>query len=262
MFDANILSLIILIGSFAILAIFGIRWFLRYENNGEGFHTRRRGFSILEQYAKNLTMLAREGKLEPVIGREKEIRKVIQILSRKSKNNPVLVGKAGVGKTAIVEGLAQSIVEGRIPPILKSKQVLALDLSSIIAGTKFRGEFEKRLLAIRDEIIASNRSIILFIDEIHTLAEAGEASGALDADDILKPALARGDLQVVGATTNQEYDTYISRDSTLARRLQLVPVSEPTPKETLDILRGIKEEYEQFHGVRILDEALHSAVEL
>lgn len=267
--DGDTIGLLVLILFFLFLVIAGVAWVLKNGNRSSsevktsmGFGSKMQKHGILDQYSRNLTEQAKEGKLEPVIGREKEIRKVIQILSRKSKNNPVLVGKAGVGKTSIVEGLAQMIIDKKVPEILREKQVLALDLSSIIAGTKFRGEFEKRLLSIREEIIAANRNIILFIDEIHTLAEAGEASGAMDADDILKPALARGELQVVGATTNHEYEQYIAKDITLARRLQLVSVSEPTPAQTLAILHGIKKQYEQFHGVHIQDAALKIAVDL
>lgn len=216
----------------------------------------------LSQYSRDLTVLAAEGKLDPVIGREEEIERVIQILCRRTKNNPVLIGKSGVGKTAIAEGLAQVIAQKKVPPILLSKRVLALDLAGIVAGTKYRGEFEQRLKRIADEITAAKRSIILFIDEIHSLAEAGGAEGAIDADDILKPALARGDLQVIGATTAEEYKEFIKRDVTLDRRLHPILVDEPTNEETIDILRGIKRKYEQFHHVYITDEAIMAAVHL
>lgn len=214
----------------------------------------------LNLYARDLTLLASEEKLDPVIGREEEIDRVIQVLSRRHKNNPVLVGKSGVGKTAIAEGLAIAIVKGEVPKPLLHKRVLALDLPSIVAGTKYRGEFEQRLKRIADEIIASQRSIILFIDEIHTLSEAGEATGAIGADDILKPALARGDLQVIGATTREEYIKFIKRDPTLDRRLHPILVDEPTEEETLEILRGIRGRYEQYHNVKISDEAIREAV--
>lgn len=216
----------------------------------------------LQLYSRDLTALAAEGKLDPVIGREHEIERVIEVLSRRHKNNPVLVGKSGVGKTAIAEGLAEAIVAKRVPATLHGKRVLALDLPNIVAGTKYRGEFEQRLKRIADEIIASNRQIILFIDEIHTLAEAGEATGAIGADDILKPALARGDLQVVGATTREEYAAFIKKDATLDRRLHPILVDEPTPGETLEILRGIKLRYERHHGVTISDEAVVAAVDI
>jgi len=197
-----------------------------------------------------------------VIGREEEIERVIQVLCRRTKNNPVLVGKSGVGKTAIAEGLAQAIAKKKVPRILQNKRVLALDLTGIVAGTKYRGEFEKRLKQIADEITAAQRSIILFIDEIHTLAEAGGAEGSIDADDILKPALARGDLQVIGATTAEEYKQFIKQDVTLDRRLHPILVDEPTKEETAEILRGIKRRYEQFHKVNITDEAILTAVHL
>ena len=184
------------------------------------------------------------------------------MLSRRNKNNPVLVGKSGVGKTAIAEGLALSIQQERVPKALRGKRVLALDLPSIVAGTKYRGEFEQRLKRIADEITASERNIILFIDEIHTLAEAGEAAGAIGADDILKPALARGDLQVVGATTKEEYLKFIKKDATLDRRLHPILVDEPTPAETLEILKGIRKRYEDYHKVKISDEAIQEAVDL
>lgn len=216
----------------------------------------------LQLYSRDLTALAVEGALDPVIGREHEIERVIEVLSRRHKNNPVLVGKSGVGKTAIAEGLAEAIVAKRVPPTLHGKRVLALDLPNIVAGTKYRGEFEQRLKRIADEIIASNRQIILFIDEIHTLAEAGEATGAIGADDILKPALARGDLQVVGATTREEYAAFIKKDATLDRRLHPILVDEPTPRETLEILRGIKMRYERHHGVTIADDAVVAAVDI
>ncbi|MBI4092946.1 MAG: ATP-dependent Clp protease ATP-binding subunit [Candidatus Kerfeldbacteria bacterium] len=216
----------------------------------------------LAMYARDLTALATGGTLDPVIGREHEIERVIEVLSRRSKNNPVLVGKSGVGKTAIAEGLAEAIVAKRVPQSLYGKRVLALDLANIVAGTKYRGEFEQRLKRIADEIIASKRQIILFIDEIHTLAEAGEATGAIGADDILKPALARGDLQVVGATTRDEYIKFIKKDATLDRRLHPILVDEPTAAETLEILRGIKAKYERHHGVRISDAAITLAVEI
>lgn len=222
--------------------------------------TNLKDFPVLRQYSRDLTLEARQGKLDPVVGREREIHRVIQILSRRTKNNPVLIGKTGVGKTSIAEGLAQEIANGTVPEILLNKKVLALDLSGIVAGTKFRGEFEQRLKRITDEIIRSNRSIILFIDEIHTLAEAGEATGAIDADDILKPPLARGDLQVVGATTPQEYKDFIKKDVTLDRRLQPVLVEEPTPEETVKILMGIKERYEQHHRVQIPEKTVRAAV--
>lgn len=216
--------------------------------------------STLEMYARDLTQLARADKLDPVIGRHDELERVIQILCRRTKNNPVLVGKAGVGKTAIAEGLAQAIVKDAVPPILRNKRILALDLPALLAGTKYRGEFEQRLKRIADEITAAQRNIILFIDEIHTLAEAGGAEGAVDADDILKPALARGDLQVIGATTAEEYKQYIQKDVTLDRRLHPVAVDEPSVAETTEILRGIKQKYEDFHQVVISEEAIQAAV--
>lgn len=216
----------------------------------------------LNQFARDLTVQAAEGKLDPVIGRQAEIERVIQILCRRTKNNPVLVGKAGVGKTAIAEGLAQAIVDNKTPQILQHKKVLALDLPALLAGTKYRGEFEQRLKKITQEITAAKRNIILFIDEIHTLAEAGGAEGAIDADDILKPALARGDLQVIGATTAQEYKEFIKKDVTLDRRLHPILIDEPNKKETVDILKGIKRKYEQFHKVKISDAIITKIVDL
>ncbi len=216
----------------------------------------------LDQFSRDLTRLAREGQLDPVIGRGHEIQRVIQILSRRTKNNPVLIGDSGVGKTAIVEELASEIARGDVPEPLKLKRVLALDLSSIVAGTKYRGEFEKRLKTVMDEIIAAQRQIILFIDEIHTLAEAGEASGAIDAADILKPSLSRGDLQVVGATTMDEFRKYIEHDTTLERRFQPVVVDEPDMVRTLEMIRGLKGKYESHHQVTYSDEALEASVKL
>lgn len=216
----------------------------------------------LDLYAKDLTELARKGSLDPVIGRSHEIHRVIQILSRRTKNNPVLIGYSGVGKTAIVEELANEIATGKVPQPLINKRVLALDLAGLVAGTKYRGEFEKRLKSLTDEIIKSHRTIILFIDELHTLAEAGEASGAIDAADILKPALARGELQVIGAATPEDYAKYITNDLTLERRFQPVAIEEPSSQQTLKILEGLRPRYEQYHKVKISDEALAHAVRL
>lgn len=244
-----------LLGFAAVFLTFGI--LLYRENNKE----RIRG-SILGLYSQDLTVLARQGKLDPVVGRQEEIDRVIQILSRRTKNNAVLIGNSGVGKTAIVEGLANLIAQGHVPDPIKDKRILALDLSGLVAGTKYRGEFEKRLKGILNEVIASQRQIILFIDELHTLAEAGEATGAIDAADILKPALARGELQAIGATTQGEYERYIVKDVTLERRFQPVVVSEPTKDETLLILKGLRSHYEQHHHVKISDEALQAAVQL
>lgn len=214
----------------------------------------------LDQFSKDLTRLARENKLDPVVGREHEIQRVIQVLSRRTKNNPVLIGSSGVGKTAIVEELANMIARGDVPGTLKLKRVISLDLSALVAGTKYRGEFEKRLKLVLNEIIGAKRNIILFIDEVQQLAEAGEATGAIDAADILKPALARGELQAIGATTPQEYKKYIEHDVTLERRFQPVHVNEPNASETIQILRGLRARYENHHQVMITDEAIEQAV--
>jgi ATP-dependent Clp protease ATP-binding subunit ClpB len=224
--------------------------------------TAEQGYDALKRYARDLTAAAAEGKLDPVIGRDEEIRRTIQVLSRRTKNNPVLIGDPGVGKTAIAEGLAQRIVKGDVPESLKDKKLLALDMGSLIAGAKYRGEFEERLKAVLSEVQAEGGRIILFIDELHTIVGAGKSEGAMDAGNLLKPALARGELHCVGATTLDEYRKHIEKDAALARRFQPVFISEPTVEDTISILRGLKEKYELHHGVRITDSALVAAATL
>ncbi|PYU15756.1 MAG: type VI secretion system ATPase TssH, partial [Acidobacteria bacterium] len=219
-------------------------------------------YASLEKYARDLTELARKQKLDPVIGRDEEIRRVMQILARRTKNNPVLIGEPGVGKTAIVEGLAQRIVSGDVPDVLKTKRIVALDLAALVAGAKFRGEFEDRLKAVLKEITEAEGQIILFIDELHTLVGAGAAEGAMDASNMLKPALARGELRAIGATTLNEYKKHIEKDPALERRFQPVLIPEPTVEDTIAILRGLKERYEVHHGVRIKDSAIIAAATL
>jgi ATP-dependent Clp protease ATP-binding subunit ClpB len=220
------------------------------------------GYDALKKYARDLTEAARAGKLDPVIGRDEEIRRAIQVLSRRTKNNPVLIGEPGVGKTAIVEGLALRIVNGDVPESLRDKKLLSLDMGALIAGAKYRGEFEERLKAVLSEITAAEGGIVLFIDEMHTLVGAGKADGAMDASNLLKPALARGELHCVGATTLDEYRKHVEKDAALARRFQPVFVTEPTVEDTISILRGLKEKYELHHGVRITDTAIVAAAQL
>ena len=219
-------------------------------------------YESLNRYAKNLNELAKAGKLDPVIGRDEEIRRVLQILSRRTKNNPILIGEPGVGKTAIVEGLAQRVVNGDVPENLKSKKVFSLDMGALIAGAKYQGEFEERLKSVIKEVVDSAGEVVLFIDEIHTLVGAGATGGAMDAANILKPALSRGELQCIGATTLKEYQQYFEKDKALERRFQLVMVDEPDEASAISILRGLKERYETHHHIRILDEAIVAAVQL
>src|ERR1700733_13802511 len=224
--------------------------------------TAENAYDALKKYSRDLTQAARDGKLDPVIGRDEEIRRTIQVLSRRTKNNPVLIGEPGVGKTAIVEGLALRIVNGDVPESLKDKKLLSLDLGALIDGPKYRGEFEERLKAVLQEVTAAEGSIILFIDEMHPLIGAGKADGAMDASNLLKPALARGELHCIGATTLDEYRKHVEKDAALARRFQPIFVTEPTVEDTISILRGLKDKYELHHGVRITDSALVAAATL
>jgi len=224
--------------------------------------TAEETYNALNKYARNLNELARQGKLDPVIGRDEEIRRILQILSRRTKNNPILIGEPGVGKTAIAEGLAHRIINGDVPENLKTKQIFSLDMGSLIAGAKYKGEFEERLKSVVNEVIRSDGEIVLFIDEIHTLVGAGAGEGAMDAANILKPALAKGELRAIGATTLKEYQKYFEKDKALERRFQIVMVDEPDATEAISILRGLKERYETHHHVRIKDEAIIAAVEL
>src|SRR5690348_5845308 len=224
--------------------------------------TAENAYDALKKYARDLTQAARDGKLDPVIGRDEEIRRTIQVLSRRTKNNPVLIGEPGVGKTAIVEGLALRILNGDVPESLKDKKLLSLDLGALIAGAKYRGEFEERLKAVLQEITGAEGSFILFIDEMHTLIGAGKADGAMDASNLLKPALARGELHCIGATTLDEYQKHVEKDAALARRFQPIYVNEPTVEDTISILRGLKDKYEQHHGVRVTDAAIVAAATL
>lgn len=219
-------------------------------------------YQALQKYGRNLNELAVKGKLDPVIGREDEIRRVLQVLSRRTKNNPVLIGEPGVGKTAIAEGLAHRIIQGDVPENLKSKQIVALDMGALIAGAQFRGQFEERLKAVLKEVEESNGEIILFIDELHTVVGAGASQGSVDASNMLKPALARGDLRTIGATTLDEYRKYVEKDPALERRFQPVFVGQPDIEDTVSILRGLKEKYEVHHGVRITDGAIVAAAQL
>ncbi|MGH9088138.1 MAG: Clp protease N-terminal domain-containing protein, partial [Acidimicrobiales bacterium] len=219
-------------------------------------------FQALEKYGRDLTELSRSGKLDPVIGRDEEIRRVVQVLSRRTKNNPVLIGEPGVGKTAIVDGLAQRITDGDVPESLVDRRVVALDLGSMVAGAKYRGEFEERLKAVLKEITDAEGGVITFIDELHTIVGAGAAEGAMDAGNMIKPVLARGELRLIGATTLDEYRRYIEKDAALERRFQQVFVGQPSVTDTIAILRGLKERYEVHHGVRIQDAALVAAAVL
>ena len=219
-------------------------------------------FQALEKYGQDLTARAREGKIDPVIGRDDEIRRVIQVLSRRTKNNPVLIGEPGVGKTAIVEGLARRIADGDVPEGLKNKRLIALDIGSMVAGAKYRGEFEERLKAVLKEITDAAGEVITFVDELHTIVGAGAAEGAMDAGNMIKPMLARGELRMIGATTLDEYRKHVEKDAALERRFQQVYVAEPSVEDTVGILRGLKERYEVHHGVRIQDSALVAAAVL
>src|SRR6185503_7037040 len=229
--------------------------------SGESPKSSKSKTPALDSFGRDLTELARQKKLDPVIGRETEIERAIQILSRRTKNNPVLLGEAGVGKTAIVEGFAQRVVEGNVPELLADRRIVVLDLAMMVAGTKYRGQFEERIKAVMNEVRRA-KNTILFIDELHTLVGAGGAEGAIDASNVLKPALARGEIQCIGATTLDEYRKYIEKDSALDRRFQLVMVEPSTKAETVEILKGLRDRYESHHRVQITDDALAAAVEL
>src|SRR5205807_5020820 len=231
------------------------------KGEGQPGEQTPQGSMVLDQFGRNLTQLARDTKLDPVIGRDKEIERVMQVLSRRTKNNPVLVGDPGVGKTAIVEGLAQKIVKGDVPETLKGKQIYTLDLGALVAGSRYRGDFEERLKKVLKEI-RTRGDIILFIDELHTLVGAGAAEGAIDAASILKPMLARGELQTIGATTLDEYRKHLEKDAALERRFQPIKVEEPTVTETIEILKGLRERYEAHHRVSITDQAIVAAANL